>query len=193
MNKFDPKNKYVMRHVFLGDNSYLSMASARNVFFILFGFTACLLGIVFTFGETGEIYHRLIGMFCFCLMVASYGVRDRISISGDVLEVSYIFDLFGVTKVLRQRQYDLSNFNRAVLRWYRGGSNSRRMADSTIHLYIESSSKSICLISFHLKENGHALLLDFVDKIEPIINLNVMDKTNYLYSFKDSGEVAKES
>jgi len=160
MNKFDPKNKYVKRHVFLGDGSYLTSASAKNAFFGMFGFTACLLGMVFTFGETFELYHRFIGVFFFILMVLSYGCRDRISIADGVVEVTYFFDMFGVKKIFRQRQYKLSDFNCALLRWYRGGSNSRRMSDSTIHLYIESNSKSICLISFHLKENGHALLLN---------------------------------
>ncbi len=48
-------------------------------------------------------------------------------------------------------------------------------------------------IPFHLKENGHALLLDFISQIEPIIDLKVTDKINYLYSFKDADDAAKEN
>jgi len=166
----------------LGYDRYLSVASDTNIFFILFGLTSFLLGVIFYFGEGFQLYHRIIGLFFFALVILSYGCRDKLSIANGVLEITYFFDLFGIKKVFKQNQYNVSSFDRAVVRWYSGSANNRRRTDeSTGQLYIENDYYSICLVSFYLRKDGQNLLISFIRRIEPIIGLTVKVEDGHRY------------
>ncbi len=182
MNQFDPERRHVKRNIFLGYDRYLSLASDTNIFFVLFGLTSFLLGLIFYFGEGFQFYHRAIGLFFFLLVILSYGCRDKLSIANGVLEITYFFDLFGIKRVFKQTQYNLRDFDRAVVRWYSGSPNNRRRDDeSTAQLYIESSRYSICLVSFYLRRDGQRLLIDFIRRIEPIIGLKIKVEGGHRY------------